>query len=159
MGFVAAAEHAVVHNSGAYVEDADRALFGILQSEMFAVWQRCVGGRIKSDYRFNNRLVYNTFPFPDLTLTQRHRIEEAVDAVLDARAAHPDSSLADLYSPVSSPAALVKAHRRLDKLVDSAFGRRTEPRESERLAVLLASHAELADGGRLLQGSSLRAVR
>lgn len=149
MGFVSAAEHAIVHNSGAYVEDADRALFGILQSEMFAVWQRCVGGRIKSDYRFNNRLVYNTFPFPDLTPTQRERIEEAVDAILAARAAHPDSSLADLYNALSSPAALIKAHRRLDKLIDGAFGRRTEPTESERLALLLARHSELLERGRL----------
>ena len=92
-----------MHNSGAYIERADRVLFGLLQSEMFALWQRCVGGRIKSDYRFNNRLVYNTFPFPNLNERQRKQVDEAVAEILIAREAHPDSSLADLYHPLSMP--------------------------------------------------------
>jgi hypothetical protein len=144
MGFVSADEDAVVHNSGAYVEDADAVLFGLLQSEMFAAWQRCVGGRIKSDYRFNNRLVYNTFPFPELTSSQSAGIEEAVAEILAARAAHAGSSLAELYHRRSSPHALVKAHRRLDRVIDGAFGRSSEPGESERLELLLAAHARLA---------------
>lgn len=149
MGFVPASEGAIVHNSGAYVEDADRSHFGVLQSEMFAVWQRCVGGRIKSDYRFSNRLVYNTFPFPEPTLLERRRIEEAVDDILEARARYPGSSLSDLYNPLASPADLVEAHRRLDRAVDRTFGRRTEPTESERLAILFARYAELIGEGLL----------
>jgi len=149
MGFVSASEQAIVHNSGAYVEDADRVLFGVLQSEMFAVWQRCVGGRIKSDYRFNNRLVYNTFPFPELAPAHRAQIEDAVDEILSARAAHPSSSLAELYHPLGCPPRLVRAHQRLDRLVDRSFGRRSAPTESERLAILLANHAELSEAGQL----------
>ena len=142
MGFVAAEDEAVVHNSGAYVEQADRFLFGVLQSEMFATWQRCVGGRIKSDYRFSNRLVYNTFPFPEASEPRRRDIEAAVDGVLAARAAHPQSSLANLYDPVASPANLVRAHRVLDRLIDGLFGRRSDPTESDRLAILFARHAD-----------------
>jgi hypothetical protein len=125
------------------------AHFGVLQSEMFAVWRRYVGGRIKSDYRFNNRLVYNTFPFPELTLLERRRIEEAVEEVIEARAEYPENSLAELYNPLSSPPSLVKAHRQLDRAVDRAFGRRSEPTETERLAILFTRHAELIAEGQL----------
>lgn len=143
MAFVSSEERAVVHNSGAYVENADYVQFGILQSEMFAVWQRSIGGRIKSDYRFNNRLVYNTFPFPDVTENGRVRIEESVDEILAARRAHASASLSDLYSPISMPRDLVIAHRKLDKAVDVIFGRRSEPTESERLSILLTRYSDL----------------
>lgn len=150
MGFVSADENAIVHNSGAYVQGADLALFGILQSEMFSVWQRIVGGRIKSDYRFNNRLVYNTFPFPTSTTdNQRERIEAAAGEVLSARASHPDSSLADLYHPLTSPSDLVRAHRRLDQAVDGAFGRRSRLGEAERMSFLFARYVRLANAGQL----------
>jgi hypothetical protein len=137
MGFVPAGADAVVHDSGAYVESADLALFGVLQSAMFAAWQRTVGGRIRSDYRFNNRLVYNTFPFPRLTGAQRERVAAAAQEVLAARAAHPGVSLGRLYAPGATPADLLRAHRRLDAAVDAAFGHAPE---TDRLATLLARH-------------------
>jgi hypothetical protein len=143
MGFVTPELEAVVHDSGAYVEEADLAHFGLLQSEMFAAWQRTVGGRIKSDYRFNNRLVYNTFPFPSLSSAQRKRIAAFAQAILDARAAHPDASLADLYSPIGAPANLVKAHRDLDKAVDAFFSRRKRLSEADRLSLLFSRYVEL----------------
>jgi N-6 DNA Methylase len=142
MGFVTADQGAVVHNSGAFIEGADLALFGLLQSEMFAAWQRTIGGRIKSDFRFNNRLVYNTFPFPRLSDRQHDDIAAEAHSVLDARAAHPQTSLADLYRRDGTPSDLVLAHRRLDRVVDSAFGRRSTPTETERLSVLFARFEE-----------------
>ncbi|MGA2452158.1 MAG: DNA methyltransferase [Solirubrobacteraceae bacterium] len=149
MGFVSASENAIVHNSGAYIEGADLALFGILQSEMFSAWQRTVGGRIKSDYRFNNRLVYNTFPFPQPSDGQRKRIEEAANEVLLARAARPRSSLAVLYDPLTQPGDLVLAHRRLDQAVDGAFGRRARLGEAERLSFLFGEYVRLLSAGQL----------
>jgi hypothetical protein len=136
MDFVPATEEAVVHDSGAYIETDDLVLFGLLQSEMFATWQRTVGGRIKSDYRFNNRLVYNTFPFPKLAPAQAKRVEEGAAAVLQARMRFPTTSLADLYHPVSAPPSLVAAHRELDRAVDASFGRRGVNTEADRLAML-----------------------
>jgi hypothetical protein len=141
MGFVSAQSEAIVHDSGAYIEDADLTQFGLLQSEMFGAWQRTVGGRIKSDYRFNNRLVYNTFPFPTLTKGQRVAIAAAAQLVLDARAAHPNASLADLYSPLGGSTDLFNAHRLLDRKVDSIFGRRKPPSEAERLEILFDQYA------------------
>jgi len=144
MGFADEELKAVVHDSGAYIEGADLAHFGLLQSEMFSAWQRTIGGRIKSDYRFNNRLVYNTFPFPSLSATQRKRIAAAAEDVLEARGAHPDASLADLYDPLGMPADLVQAHRDLDKAVDAAFGRRKAPSEADRLTLLISRYVEQA---------------
>jgi hypothetical protein len=144
MGLVPADRQAVVHDSGAYIEGADLALFGLLQSEMFAAWQRTVGGRIKSDYRFNNRLVYNTFPFPDRSEAQHAEIAAAAEEVLAARAAHPDATLSELYSPVSAPPDLLQAHRRLDHAVEAAFGRRGQLTEPDRLATLFGRYEQSA---------------
>ncbi len=50
--------------------------------------------------------------------------------MLDARAAHPTSSLADLYDPDTMPADLRKAHRALDAAVDRLY--RKKPFDSDR---------------------------
>jgi len=159
MGFVPAQTRAIVHNSGSFVEDADLVLFGLLQSEMFSAWQRVVGGRIKSDYRFNNRLVYNTFPFPDPSGKQRERIEEAVEKVLLARASHTGASLAVLYDPLATPRDLLEAHRALDKAVDLAFGRRSRLGEAERMAFLFDEYVRALDVGQLETSSTRRRRR
>ncbi|HEY8082327.1 MAG TPA: DNA methyltransferase [Solirubrobacterales bacterium] len=159
MGFVSARASAIVHNSGSFVEDADLVLFGLLQSEMFSTWQRVVGGRIKSDYRFNNRLVYNTFPFPDPSSRQRVRIEEAVEKVLEARDAHASASLADLYDPRVTPRDLAEAHRELDRAVDLAFGRRSRLGEAERMAFLFDEYVRVLEADQLTVSSSRRRRR
>ena len=82
------------------------------------------------------RHVYNNFPWPDASEKQRTAIEKAAQAVLDARANFADSTLADLYDPLSMPPALLKAHQQLDKAVDAAYGRKTFASEAERVAFL-----------------------
>lgn len=104
--------------------------FAILTSRAHMAWLSHIGGRLKSDYRYSIGLVYNTFPWPDATLAQRETIEEMAQAVLDAREAHPTSSLADLYDPDTMPANLRKAHAALDKAVDRLY--RRAPFESDR---------------------------
>ena len=99
-------------------------------------WVRTVCGRLKSDYRYSVGIVYNNFPWPDASEKQRTAIEKAAQAVLDARANFADSTLADLYDPLSMPPALLKAHQQLDKAVDAAYGRKTFASEAERVAFL-----------------------
>lgn len=96
--------------------------FGFMQSTMHMAWVRTVCGRLKSDYRYSAGIVYNNFPWPDIA-EEKHRaaIETAAQGVLDARAQFPDSTLADLYDPLTMPPALVKAHAALDKAVDAAY--------------------------------------
>lgn len=96
--------------------------FGILTSNVHMAWMRAVCGRLKSDYSYSNTIVYNNFPWPDPTPTQRIRIEKTAKEILDARALFPNSSLADLYNELSMPAALRKAHQANDRAVMQAYG-------------------------------------
>ena len=110
--------------------DAEIWHFGILVSRTHMAWVNHIGGRLKSDPRYAIGMVYNTFPWPEPTPKQRLKIEELAQAVLDARAAHPTSSLADLYDPDTMPGNLRKAHRALDAAVDRLY--RKQPFESDR---------------------------
>ncbi len=110
--------------------DADLFEFGILTSRMNMAWLGHIGGRLKSDFRYSIGLVYNTFPWPEASPAQRAKVEALAGAVLDARAAHPTSSLADLYDPDTMPANLRKAHAALDSAVDRLY--RAAPFASDR---------------------------
>ena len=96
--------------------------FGILISNVHMAWVRTVCGRIKSDYRYSNDVVYNNFPWPTPTDAQKAKIEQTAQAILDARALYPDCSLADLYDEVTMPPELRKAHQANDKAVMQAYG-------------------------------------
>ncbi len=110
--------------------EATRYDFAILTSRAHMAWLGHIGGRLKSDFRYSIGLVYNTFPWPDASPTQRAKIEILAQAVLDARATHPTSSLADLYDPDTMPANLRKAHAALDLAVDRLY--RAAPFASDR---------------------------
>lgn len=102
--------------------DADLYEFGILESNVHMAWMRVVCGRLKSDYDYSIKIVYNNFPWPEPTAQQRQKIEQTAQAVLDARALYPDSSLADLYDELAMPPELRKAHHQNDMAVMQAYG-------------------------------------
>src|SRR3989344_3215486 len=113
--------------------------FGILQSEMHMAWLRQVCGRMKSDYRYSNELVYNNFPWPENpTNEQKKTIDTAAQAVLDARRQFPAATLADLYDTETMPKALLNAHQVLDRAVDHCYGAKKFASESARLEFLFA---------------------
>ena len=119
------------------IEGGNLYHLGVLSSTMHMAWVRYVAGRLKSDYRYSAQIAYNNFPWPDaLTDKQQASIEEAAQAVLDARAAHPEASLADLYDPVAMPPDLRRAHQALDKAVDAAYGKKNFSSDAERVAFL-----------------------
>ena len=111
---------------------ADASLwdFGVLTSRAHMAWTAHIGGRLKSDFQYGIGLNYNTFPWPDAAHPQRAKVETLAQAVLDARAAHPASSLADLYDPDTMPGNLRKAHAALDSAVDKLY--RAAPFASDR---------------------------
>ncbi len=120
----------ILNNSCLSVPNASLFHFGILTSIMHMVWVKNLCGRIKSDYRYSNEIVYTNFPFPDNPNDkQTQAIEATAQKVLDARLQFPNSSLADLYDPLTMPPVLVKAHNELDKAVDLAY--RPQPFTSE----------------------------
>ena len=112
------------------VPDATLWHFGILTSKMHVDWLRHIGGKLKSDFQYSPGIVYNTFPWPDAIPAQRAKIEALAQAVLDARAVHTTSSLADLYDPDTMPANLRRAHAALDTAVDKLY--RPAPFASDR---------------------------
>ncbi len=104
------------------IPDATLFHFGILESNVHMAWMRAVCGRLKSDYRYSKDVVYNNFPWPNLTDAQKAKIEQTAQAILDARAKYPDSSLADLYDELTMPVELRKAHQDNDRAVMQAYG-------------------------------------
>jgi len=112
----------VSSNKNYLIAEPTLAVFGLLQSAMHMAWLSTVAGRLKSDFQYSASMVYNTFPLPEpLDAKARAAIEAAAQAVLEARAAFPGSTLADLYDPLTMPPALVKAHQQLDRSVDAAY--------------------------------------
>ena len=104
------------------IPDATLYHFGILESNVHMAWMRAVCGRLKSDYRYSKDVVYNNFPWPTPTDEQKAIIEQTAQAILDARAKYPDSSLADLYDELTMPVELRKAHQANDRAVMQAYG-------------------------------------
>lgn len=149
----------IVSDSCSAIPNATLFHFGVMSSAMHMAWVRTTCGRIKSDFRYSNSIVYNNFPWPDLPtdlepnkpLTPAHKaqaaIEIAAQAVLDARAQYPGSSLADLYDPLTMPPALLKAHQKLDAVVDKAYqlcgGKKSYASDAERVAFLFERYQHL----------------
>lgn len=95
---------------------------GILSSNVHMAWMRMVCGRLKSDYDYSGQIVYNNFPWPNPTKEQKLSIEVAASGILDAREKFPESSLSDMYNPLTMPNDLLRAHKALDIAVMSAYG-------------------------------------
>ena len=112
----------ICNGSALIVPNASLYIFGVLNSYMHMSWTKTVCGRMKSDYQYSAGIVYNNFPWPEnLSETQKRVIEEAAQRVLDFRAEFPNSSLSDLYDPLTMPPSLTAAHNNLDRVVDLAY--------------------------------------
>lgn len=117
---------------------------GVLTSNVHMAWMRAVCGRLKSDYSYSNTIVYNNFPWPTPTGEQKAKIEQTAQAILDARALYPDSSLADLYDELTMPPELRKAHQNNDRAVMQAYGFSVKNMtESSCVAALMKLYQEL----------------
>jgi len=128
-----------------YVPGAGAFEFGILTSRLHMAWMRLVGGRLKSDYSYSAKLVYNNYPWPmDATEAQRAKVEEAARGVLAAREDFPGSTLADLYDPVSMPPKLAKAHEQLDRAVDRCYRKEPFTTDRQRVEYLFARYESLS---------------
>ena len=154
------------------IEHAQLWHFGVMLSKMHMAWTRATCGRLKSDYQYSALIVYNNFPWPDLPAgskqnepsalvnTAQGAIEIAAQAVLDARAKFPGSSLADLYDPLTMPPALLKAHQKLDAAVDKAYeacgGKKSYKSDAERVAFLFERYQQLTS---LLPGAAQKPKR
>ena len=132
----------IITNAAMIIPDATLYHFGVLTSAMHMAWMRTVAGRLEMRYRYSNKVVYNNFPWANPSDKQREKIEACAQAVLDARALYPGSSLAELYDPLMMPPELRKAHTTLDAAVDAAYGRKFAD-DSDRVTHLFTLYQKL----------------
>lgn len=127
------------------IPDASLYTFGVLISSVHMAWMRIVAGRLKSDYSYSPA-VYNNFPWPELcdTAPMREKISQTAQAILDARARYADSSLADLYDPLTMPPDLRAAHAANDRAVLAAYGLAPDTPEPEFVAHLFKLYSQLS---------------
>jgi hypothetical protein len=135
----------IIHDSCSAIPKATLYHFGVLSSAMHMAWVHQVCGRLKSDYRYSTKLVYNNYPWPSQpTAKQKGAIEETAQAVLNVRKQFSDAKLADLYDPLAMPPALVKAHAKLDRAVDRCYRPETFDTERQRVEFLFSLYEKLA---------------
>ena len=138
-------KQAIPSNKLRILSNASRLEFGVLTSKAHMSWLSHVGGRLESRFQYGIGVVYNTFPWPDASDTQRAEIEKLAQAVLDARDQYPDSSLADLYDPDTMPPDLRRAHKALDKAVDRLYRKKPFDSDRERVEHLFGLYEKLVN--------------
>ena len=139
-------KNVICSNANILVPNANLYSFGVLMSNVHNSWMRIVSGRIKSDYRYSVKIVYNNFPWPNPTKEQKEKIEKTAQAILDARELYPDSSLADLYDELTMPVELRKAHQANDVAVMEAYEFKWKTMtESMCVAELMKMYQKLVD--------------
>jgi len=161
MGFMDS--HTISTDLNNMIPSATPYHFGVLSSTMHNAWVRYTCGRLKSDYRYSNSIVYNNYPWPETPSSSPlsggeprsnsspdkgrpggvSAVEAAAQAVLDARAQFPQSSLADLYDPLTMPPALVKAHQALDRAVDACYRKAAFTSDAQRVEFLFERYQQL----------------
>ena len=144
IGFIDGKE-IIASNAAEIIPNANLYHFAILTSSIHMTWMRTVAGRLEMRYRYSNNIVYNNFPWPDKP-KDTSKIETLAQAVLDARAAHPGSCLADLYDPLAMPDNLRRAHKNLDKAILRLYGLKSGATDTEMLTVLFAKYKDLTAG-------------
>ena len=135
----------VASNAASFVPDASLYHFGVLTSNVHMAWMRTVCGRLEMRYRYSVNIVYNNFPWPSPSPEQKAKIEQTAQGILDARALYPDSSLADLYDPLTMPPELRKAHDRNNVAVMKAYGFPTSMSEADCVAALMKMYQKLTE--------------
>lgn len=134
----------IITDSVQFIPNASLYTFGIITSNVHMAWTRVVCGRLKSDYRYSAKIVYNNFPWPSPSDEQKERIKHTAQGILDARALYPESSLADLYDPLTMPPELRKAHTANDIAVMKAYGFSMKMSETDCVAELMKMYMEQA---------------
>lgn len=143
MGFID--KGTIVLNAALILPLASLYDFGILTSSTHMSWMRTVAGRLKSDYRYSKDIVYNNFIWPEVNESQKEKIIKTAQAILDARDLYPDSSLADLYDPLTMPIELLKAHEANDKAVLSLYGLAPDSTEEQIVAHQMELYKQKVD--------------
>ena len=135
----------IISNAFRVLFDSEIWLFGMLSSLMHITWVKAVAGRLKTDMQYSNTICYNTFPFPDITETQKRELEKHVYKVLAEREAHSEKTLAQLYDPDKMPDGLREAHHQLDLAVERCYRAKPFETDEERLEYLFKLYEQIIE--------------
>jgi len=136
-------ENTIISDSAQAIYDAELWIFGVISSLMHMAWVRAVGGSLETRIRYSSALVYNTFPFPNISQKQKDEITELVFGILDEREKHSQKTLAQLYDPDKMPEGLRKAHHALDIVIEQCYRAKPFESDEERLEYLFRMYEEM----------------
>jgi len=134
----------IVNNALLTISNADLFTFALLQSSVFNLWNATVSGRLESRFRISAEITYNNFPFPEVSADTRIALEDSGQTILNARAEHPNETLATLYDPLAMPANLRRAHEQNDRVTLKAYGLKSNVEDGEVLADLFLRYSALS---------------
>lgn len=140
MGFVS--KNIIANTNAQMIEGATFYDFGILSSNVHMAWMRAIYGRMKSDYAYSGSIVYNNFPWPSVSKSDKQKIHECAQNIIKIREEYHDCSLADLYDVVLMPKVLREAHRANDRAVMRAYGFKDSMTEEECVVALMQLYEE-----------------
>ncbi|MBZ9627159.1 N-6 DNA methylase [Psychroflexus sp. CAK1W] len=141
----------VASNGLLTIYDADIYIFGILISKLHILWAKAISGRMRNDIRYSVNMVYNTFPFPEISRVKKANIEENVYAVLEEREKHPEKTMAELYDPDKMPKGLRQAHKDLDEAVERCYRLQPFENDTQRLEYLFKEYEKMVAKDTLFQ--------
>ncbi|PIR03778.1 MAG: SAM-dependent methyltransferase [Candidatus Magasanikbacteria bacterium CG11_big_fil_rev_8_21_14_0_20_39_34] len=134
---------AIVSNRCYIIPTIDLSLIGILQSKMHMIWFHAVGGKLETRLSYSKNIVYNTFPFPEISKEQKDLIIDHVYNILDTREKYPEKTLAKMYNTESMPKDLLEAHEMLDEVIEKIYRKKPFENDEERLAHLFDLYEEM----------------
>jgi type I restriction-modification system DNA methylase subunit len=141
MGFLM--KDSVISNSAQAIYDAEPWLLSVLTSKVHMVWLQNIGGKLKSDYRYSKDIVYNTFPFPQISTHRKEELTQCTFRILEEREKHPEKTLAELYDPDKMPEGLKEAHRLNDEAVERCYRSTPFNSDEERLEYLFKLYEKM----------------
>lgn len=135
----------IISNSAQAIYDPEPFIFSVINSRIHMTWVRAIAGRLKSDYRYSNSLCYNTFPFPPISDSQKHELENHVYRILEEREKHSEKTLAQLYDPDKMPEGLREAHRQNNLAIERCYRSRPFESDEERLEYLFKLYEQMIE--------------
>lgn len=136
----------IINGSALMIQNANLYMFGVLNSVVHNAWMRVVAGRMKSDYQYSAKIVYNNFPWPEIDNRQKDAIVKTAQGIISARKDDPDATLAELYDPKNFEnieISLRQAHEANDKAVLKAYGLKPSATEPEIVQHLFKMYEQL----------------
>jgi hypothetical protein len=133
----------IISNGMLVVYNFEPYIFGLLSSKLHMIWSKAVGGKMREDIRYSVSLIYNTFPFPEITTKQKETLNLYVFAILDERAKH-NKTIAQMYHPLTMPKGLLQAHQELDTAIEQCYRLQPFKNDTECLEYLFKQYEEMA---------------